>query len=78
MEWLGLIKQMDISNVIPIILFLLISSSVPTYFTKRKWDSEKEYGASGMALGEYARMWYWIWFATASVLGGLAALFFNP
>ena len=68
---------MDISNLIIVILFLLISSTFPTYFTKRKWDSEKEYGPSGMALGEYMRMWIWIWFGTMMLISATLTLIIN-
>jgi hypothetical protein len=58
-----------------ILLVLGISLIIPTLFTKRKWDSEKENGVFGPTIWEYVRMWIWIWIGSSALLSGIASLF---
>ena len=57
------------------LLALGFSLIIPTFFTKRKWDSEKENGVFGYTIWEFVRMWFWIWIASLACFSGIVSLF---
>jgi hypothetical protein len=61
--------------MISVLILLGVTFIIPTYFTKRKWESEKENGVFGYTIWEFARMWFWIWLASSACLSGIASLF---
>jgi hypothetical protein len=61
--------------MVTMVLVLGFSIIIPTFFTKRKWDIEKENGVFGYTIWEFFRMWFWIWMASLGCLGGIVSLF---